>query len=148
MPLRVRFHASIDPPADLEPFPADLLVELLRGEGLPDEGEVNCVLVDDDEIASLNERFRGRTGVTDVLAFPYDPGSTEGAHGDVYVSLDRAREQAAERDETVAREAWRLFVHGALHLAGHDHDTDAADRRMRERQEAWVERAFPGSATP
>lgn len=148
MPLLVRFHASIDPPSDLDPFPADLLVELLRDEGLPDEGEVNCVLVDDAEIAALNERFRGTSGVTDVLAFPYDPGATEGVHGDVYVSLDRAEEQAAERDEPVGRETWRLFVHGVLHLAGHDHHTDAADRTMRERQEAWVERAFPGSATP
>lgn len=147
MPLRVRFHASIDPPPDLDPFPVDLLAELLRDEGLPDEGEIDCVLVDDDEMTALNERFRGKAGATDVLAFPYDPGETEGVHGDVYVSLDRAAEQAAERDEPVARETWRLFVHGALHLAGHDHDSEASDRRMRERQEAWVERAFPSRGT-
>ncbi|MBW3660087.1 MAG: rRNA maturation RNase YbeY [Gemmatimonadetes bacterium] len=147
MPLRALFHASVDPPPDLEPFPVDLLASLLREEGIADEGEVNCVLVDDDEIASLNERFHGRVGPTDVLAFPYDPHATEGLHGDIYVSLDRAVEQAEERGEPPAREAWRLFVHGALHLAGHDHQTAAADRVMRERQEAWVELAFPGPAS-
>ncbi len=147
MSLRVRFHASIDPPPELDPFPADLLAELLRDEGLPDEGEVSCVLVDDEEITSLNERFRGKVGPTDVLSFPYDPETAGGVHGDIYVSLDRAREQARERDEPPAREAWRLFVHGALHLAGHHHDTDAADRAMRERQEEWVERAFPGRSS-
>ncbi|MDX1660989.1 MAG: rRNA maturation RNase YbeY [Gemmatimonadota bacterium] len=145
MPLQVRFHASTDPPPELDPFPTDLLADLLREEGLPEEGEVSCVLVGDEEIASLNQRFRGRSGPTDVLAFPYDPETTGGTHGDVYVSLDRAREQAVDREEPVARETWRLFVHGALHLAGHDHDTDAADRTMRERQEVWVERAFPAS---
>lgn len=148
MSLTIRFHASVDPPPDLDPFPAAMLAELMREEGVEDEGEVNCVLVDDVEIAALNERFRDGRGATDVLSFPYDPAETEGVHGDVYVSLDRAAAQAAERGEPLAREAWRLFVHGALHLAGHDHETDAADRAMRERQEAWVERAFPGKTTP
>lgn len=147
MSLRVRFHASIDPPPELDPFPADLLAELLRDEGLPDDGEVSCVLVGDEEITPLNERFRGKVGPTDVLSFPYDAETAGGVHGDIYVSLDRAREQALERDESPARETWRLFVHGALHLAGHHHDTDAADQTMRERQETWVERAFPGRSS-
>lgn len=119
---------------------------MLVAEGVPDDGEVHCVLVGDPEIARLNERFRGREGPTDVLAFPYDPARTEGVRGDVYVSLDRAVAQAAERDEAPAREAWRLFVHGALHLAGHDHQTDPAERAMRGVQETWVERVYPGSA--
>lgn len=148
MSLTIRFHASAEPPPDLDPFPAGLLAEMMRGEGVEDEGEVNCVLVGDDEIASLNERFRDEAGPTDVLAFPYDPTETGGVHGDVYVSLERAAEQAAERGEPLARETWRLFVHGALHLAGHHHDTDAADRALTERQEAWVERAFPEPPAP
>lgn len=147
MSLTIRFHASAEPPPDLDPFPAALMAEMLLGEGVADEGEVTCVLVGDSEIAALNERFRGKPGPTDVLAFPYDPDAADGAIGDVYVSVDRAVAQATERDEPPAREAWRLFVHGALHLAGHDHDTDAADRAMRERQEAWVERAFPRSSS-
>lgn len=145
MTLRVRFHPSAASPAELDPFPADALAELLVGEGVPDAGEVNCVLVGDEEIARLNGRFRGREGPTDVLAFPYDPDRTEGVWGDVYVSLDRALEQADERDERPAREVWRLFVHGALHLAGHDHDTDASERAMRAIQEAWVDRVAPPS---
>ena len=117
---------------------------MLRAEGLADRGEVHCVLAGDAEIADLNGRFRGKAGPTDVLAFPYDPATTDGVVGDIYVSLDRAREQASERGEPIGREVWRLFVHGALHLAGHDHDSDAADRAMRARQEEWVDRVFPG----
>lgn len=143
MSLRIRFHASVAPPPELDPFPSDTLVRMLRGEGIPDEGEIQCVLVDDAEITGLNRRFRDRAGPTDVLAFPYDPLATEGVLGDIYVSLDRARLQAEERGESAARETWRLFVHGALHLAGHDHETREADTRMREIQEEWVERAFP-----
>ena len=141
--LRIRFHPSVAPPPDLKPFPGAVLREMLRAEGLADRGEVHCVLADDAEIADLNGRFRGKEGPTDVLAFPYDTATTDGVVGDIYVSLDRAREQARERGEAIGREVWRLFVHGALHLAGHDHDSDAADRAMRARQEEWVDRVFP-----
>ena len=142
--LRIRFHPSVAPPPDLKPFPGAVLREMLRAEGVADRGEVHCVLADDAEIGDLNRRFRGKAGPTDVLAFPYDPATTDGVVGDIYVSLDRAREQARERGEPIGREVWRLFVHGALHLAGRDHDSDEADREMRVRQEEWVERVFPG----
>lgn len=141
--LRIRFHPSVDPPPELKPFPGAVLRELLLAEGIADRGEVHCVLAGDAEVADLNRRYRGKAGPTDVLAFPYDPATTEGALGDIYVSLDRAREQAAERGEPVEREVWRLFVHGVLHLAGFDHDSDETERVMRERQEEWVERGFP-----
>lgn len=143
MTLRIRFHPSVDPPSELSPFPASALRDMLREEGVADRGEVHCVLTDDRELAALNERYRSRPGPTDVLAFPYDPAASDGVLGDVYVSLDRAREQAGRAEEPVGREVWRLFVHGALHLAGRDHETEASDRAMRARQEEWVERVFP-----
>ena len=143
MTLRIRFHPSADPPAELIPFPASALRDLLRAEGLGDRGEVNCVLTDDAELEDLNRRFRGRSGPTDVLSFAYDPSDSGGVHGDVFVSLDRARVQAVERDEPLEREIWRLFVHGALHLAGRDHDDDESERAMLAAQEDCVERVFP-----
>ncbi len=109
---------------------------------MEDKGEVHCVLTTDEELAGLNRRFRGRDGPTDVLSFPYDHRATSGVHGDIYVSLDRARAQAAERGEPEGREVWRLFVHGALHLAGHDHAAPAEDRAMRALQETWVVRGY------
>lgn len=144
MAPRIRFHASVEPPPELNPFPADEMERVLLEEGPAGlDGEVQCVLAGDAELAEMNERFRGLTGPTDVLAFPYDPATTGGDLGDVFVSLDRAAAQAAERGEPEAREVWRLFVHGVLHLTGHEHDTDDGARRMTERQEAWVERVFP-----
>src|SRR5687768_1321945 len=96
MPLEIHFHPTVDLPPDLPRFPVAALTELLLQEGMADEGSVHCVLTDDPELAVLNERFRGKTGPTDVLAFPYDPAAAAGVHGDIYVSLDRAREQRSE----------------------------------------------------
>ncbi|HET6360997.1 MAG TPA: rRNA maturation RNase YbeY [Gemmatimonadota bacterium] len=147
MTLRIRFHPSVDSPPELIPFPASALRDMLLAEGLADEGEVNCVLTDDAELEDLNRRYRGLSGPTDVLAFPYDPADSGGVHGDVYVSVDRAREQAAGRSEPVEREIWRLFVHGALHLAGRDHDSEESERAMLAAQEECVDRVFPGEST-
>jgi rRNA maturation RNase YbeY len=145
MALEVRFHETAPLPDDMPTFPDEVLAELMLDEGVPDEGAVHCVLTDDAELASLNQRFRGRSGSTDVLAFPYDPAASGGIHGDIYVSVDRARQQSAERGEPPGREVIRLFAHGALHLAGYDHDSAARDRAMRARQEAWVERLYAAS---
>ena len=145
--VEAHFHASVAPPPDLARFPVEAMTALLREAGMPEQGAVHFVLTDDAELAALNERFRGIAGPTDVLAFPYDPAVSGGVLGDVYVSLDRASEQAAECGEPAGREVWRLFVHGALHLAGHEHDTPENDRAMRALQEAWVERAYPDRNT-
>ncbi|MGH7543423.1 MAG: rRNA maturation RNase YbeY [Gemmatimonadota bacterium] len=139
MRIRVRFHPSVAPPADLGPF-VDGLARLLESEWAGAAGEIHCVLTDDAELEELNRRFRGIGGPTDVLAFPYDPEATGGSLGDVFVSLSRAGTQAAERGEPVAREVVRLFVHGALHLAGRDHETPATERAMLTTQEEWVAR--------
>lgn len=141
--LQIHFHPSVALPLELQDLPLGALADLLREEDVADEGNVHCILTSDAEMASLNERFRGNAEPTDVLAFPYDPAATNGVLGDIYVSLGRARAQAVERGEPLEREVWRLFVHGALHLAGRDHDTEARDRAMQERQEAWVERIYP-----
>jgi probable rRNA maturation factor len=97
--------------------------------------ELSIRLVDDAEIAVLNERHRGRRGPTDVLSFSL----CEGPHaarrgellGDVVISLDTAARQARRARRPLEREVLRLLVHGALHLIGHDHVRAGERRRMR-----------------
>lgn len=136
--IRVRFHPSVTPPPELDPFPGGILARLVAQESGSERGEMHCILTSDAEVAELNRRFRGIEAPTDVLAFPYDPNATEGSLGDIYVSLDRASEQATERGEPVGREVWRLFVHGALHLTGHEHETPEGEREMTRVQEEYV----------
>jgi len=140
MRITVRFHPSVAPPADLEPFPGARLARLVESEWAPVEGEIHCILTGDADLEDLNRQFRGIDAPTDVLAFPYDPETAGGSLGDVFVSLPRAEAQAAERGEPVVREVIRLFVHGILHLAGRDHETPESERAMLATQEEWVAR--------
>jgi rRNA maturation RNase YbeY len=104
--------------------------------------ELSVALVDDEEIAALNEAYRGKSGPTDVLSFSL----VEGAHadhrggmlGDVVVSLETAAGQARRGRRSLDDEVLRLLIHGTLHLVGHDHEEDEEARRMRaEERRVW-----------
>jgi probable rRNA maturation factor len=104
-------------------------------------GEVAVVLAGDATLRDLNRRWRGLDRATDVLSFGYDDGQGEVADGDIVVSLERACAQARRFRVTEGRELARLVVHGALHLAGLDHQSAAQRRRMRTREERVLQGA-------
>jgi len=138
--MLVRVSTSRDP----EPLAFDAFERLatfvLRMEEAPDAVELSIALVGTDEIAVLNEQYRGIAGPTDVLSFECDepePVDTDEpiAIGDVVIAPDVALAQAAELGTTVEAELDLLLVHGVLHLLGYDHidDADAAVMQARER---------------
>ena len=92
------------------------------------------MLTGDVELRELNRRWRGIDRSTDVLSFPYDTKTA--VSGDLVISVDRVREQAKRYRVSLGRELARLAVHGALHLAGHDHHRAGERRLMRARENA------------
>jgi rRNA maturation RNase YbeY len=98
-------------------------------------GEVAIVLADDAKLRDLNRRWRGLDRATDVLSFGYDEGGDDAVDGDVVVSLDRVRVQARRFRASRGRELARVVIHGALHLAGLDHQGAVERRRMRARED-------------
>jgi probable rRNA maturation factor len=95
-------------------------------------GEVSVLLTGDDRIRALNRQFRGLDKPTDVLSFPAAPFAMAGAAGDLAISLDTAERQAAAYGHTLETEVKVLMLHGLLHLAGFDHETDAGEMARRE----------------
>jgi probable rRNA maturation factor len=108
---------------------ARFLREAIEAAGL--EGDVGVLLAGDDEIRTLNRRYRGKDKATDVLSFPAaDP--MNGAVGDLAISVETALRQAEERQETLEMEIKVLLLHGLLHLAGYDHESDDGAMRRKE----------------
>ncbi|HVS65707.1 MAG TPA: GTPase Era [Thermoanaerobaculia bacterium] len=101
-----------------------------------------CVrLVDDSEMQSFNRDWRKLDGPTDVLSFPGEK-TPEGRHlGDVVISLDTARRQAAEAQRSLDEELQTLLLHGVLHCLGMDHETDEGEMEALEEelQERWID---------
>lgn len=109
------------------------------------DAELSVLLVSDREMRSLNHRWRGLDRPTDVLAFAQREGAggaPAGVLGDVVISVDTARRQAADRGHSLLREGDRLLVHGLLHLLGYDHERSAAEARRMQRRERALARCL------
>lgn len=126
MPISARKPRSI--PAVTESLAAVISATLRLVKLKP--GDIAVVLTDDTTSRSLNRRWRRIDRATDVLSFDY--GTREGrVSGDLVISLDRLRAQARRFRVTPGEELARLVIHGALHLAGHDHHAAGPRRVMR-----------------
>ncbi len=103
------------------------------------EKEVGIVLVDGKKMKDLNEKFRGRKVVTDVLAFPVRDNfvSTRDLLGEVIICVERARQEARERKHSLKEELTLLLVHGILHLLDY-RDEKTGERKIMQGREKQI----------
>jgi probable rRNA maturation factor len=99
------------------------------GKGRP----FGVLITGDAELRRLNREFRGKDYATDVLSFP-GGAEAEPHWGDIAISLGRARVQASEFGHSLETEVRILMLHGALHLLGHDHETDSGQMARAEKR--------------
>ena len=93
------------------------------------EGELNIRITSDAEMRRLNRQFRKKNQATDVLSFP--SGLADMA-GDVAISADIAAANATQLGHSLDTELKILILHGLLHLAGYDHESDEGQMSLRE----------------
>jgi len=138
---------------------ARLAEGVLDAEGVDGDAELSVLFVDEETIAALNERFLGKKGPTDVLAFPIDEedaapgrapdnggtgpgweppdgGTLPTMIGDVVICPEVAHKNAPGHSGSYEDELALLLVHGILHLLGMDHEeTDDAEEMEAREQE-------------
>jgi probable rRNA maturation factor len=102
-------------------------------------GTVNVLVTSEQELRTLNRRFRGKDQTTDVLSFLPDPEFAGVLAGDIAISAGIARQNAAQLGHSAAQEIKILVLHGVLHLAGYDHEQDHG---AMARQEAKLRRSL------
>lgn len=123
---------------------------VLTNENFTTDCEISVVITDNENIAALNHEFRNKNSATDVLSFPMlefdenqNPINAEDDMcgglllGDIVISLERAKAQAAEYGHSLEREIGFLCAHSVLHLLGYDHENDEESRLvMRKKEES------------
>lgn len=118
-----------------------LLEYARKYEGLEDtELEFSIIIVDNKRIHEINKEYRGIDRPTDVISFALE--DSEGVElenyrilGDIYISIDKVKEQAKEYGHSEKRELAFLTVHGFLHLLGYDHMEKEEEKIMFGKQE-------------
>ena len=97
------------------------------------EGEINYVFCDDDYLLELNQEYLDHDTLTDIISFDYSIGNE--LHGDVFISLERVRENADEFNVSFLEELKRVMAHGILHYCGYKDKKKKDEFIMRQKEE-------------
>jgi len=94
--------------------------------------EVSIILCSDEYLLDMNKKFLEHDYYTDIITFDY----TEGKHvsGELYISIDRVKDNATEMKIGFKEELYRVIVHGVLHLCGYGDKTEKERKKMRRRE--------------
>lgn len=99
--------------------------------------ELRYVFVPDERLLEINREFLQHDFYTDIITFPLS-GPGQPIVGEIYISVDRVRENAREYESTIKRELLRVIFHGALHLCGYRDKTPKDQAIMRKQEEAYL----------
>jgi len=118
---------------------------------LPAAKEMNVTFVDNARIQEINKEYRGKDMPTDVVSLEYEPedisfddfedmpeellAELDPFIGEIFISIERAKEQATEYEHSYEREIGFLSVHGFLHINGYDHMNPEDEKEMFDLQD-------------
>ena len=102
--------------------------------------EISLILVDNQKIQNINKLYRNRDYVTDVISFESTDEEDELYAGEIFLSIDRAIEQAKMYGHSIEREFAFLLCHGILHLHGYDHMIASEEKIMFAKQEEILDK--------
>lgn len=122
--------ASID-----EKKVANWLSDAIDEEGFK-EGELNYIFCDDDYLLKLNIQFLDHDTLTDILSFDYTLGKL--INGDIYISIERVKENAEDFAVSFLNELYRVMIHGILHYCGYKDKSEAEVAEMRAKENYYL----------
>ena len=97
------------------------------------EGEINYIFCDDDYLLEINQQYLEHDTLTDIISFDYSVGNE--INGDIFVSVERVKENASDYKVTFDEEIQRVLVHGILHYCGYKDKTEADELAMRAKED-------------
>jgi rRNA maturation RNase YbeY len=96
------------------------------------EGEINYVFCDDDYLLELNQQYLQHDTLTDIISFDYSLGNE--LSGDIFISVERVRENAEIFNQSFENELLRVVSHGVLHYCGYKDKSEADEQLMRQKE--------------
>lgn len=100
------------------------------------EGEINVIFCDDEYLHKLNVEFLNHDTLTDIISFDYSIGKE--LHGDIYISIERVADNAADFKVGFLEELHRVIIHGILHYCGYKDKSEEDAKLMRLKEDYYL----------
>lgn len=100
------------------------------------EGDLNYVFCDDEFLLEINKQYLDHDYYTDIISFDYSVGNE--LHGDLFISIDRVKENALDFEVSFDEELKRVIIHGILHYAGYKDKSEEDELLMRQKEDEKI----------
>lgn len=97
------------------------------------EGDINYVFCDDEYLLEINQKYLDHDTLTDIISFDYSVGNE--LHGDIFISVERVKDNATDFNVGFEAELKRVMAHGILHYCGYKDKSEAEEAVMRTKEE-------------
>jgi len=131
----IEFNYELDFELSNESDYAAWIEKVIIGYGF-ELGELNYIFCDDAYLLKLNIEFLEHDTLTDIISFDYTEGKVVG--GDIFISLERVKENALELSISVDEEIKRVMIHGVLHYMGYKDKTKEEKDEMRSQEDESI----------
>ncbi len=100
------------------------------------EGDINYIFCDDEYLVEINQQYLNHDTLTDIISFDYSVGNE--LHGDIFISIDRVKENAVDFNVSLDEELKRVMVHGILHYCGYKDKSEKDELLMRSKEDEKI----------
>lgn len=128
----ISFNYETDFKLDNEAQYEDWISRIIESEGF-DEGEINYIFCDDDYLHKINVEYLDHDTLTDIISFDYKVGNL--LQGDIFVSVERVKDNANDFNVPFDDELKRVLSHGVLHYCGYKDKSPKDEALMRSKEE-------------
>ncbi|MCU0377550.1 MAG: rRNA maturation RNase YbeY [Bacteroidales bacterium] len=134
--MKVKFHYDVERFRLREVGAVkETIARIIADAGLK-PGICDVVFTGDEKLYEINREFLGKDYYTDIITFDYKEGKI--VNGEIYISVDRVKDNSVKLSETFKSEIRRVIFHGFLHLCGYDDRTSEQKMRMAEMEEMYL----------
>ena len=131
----ISFNYEIDFEIPEETIYTDWISSVILSEN-KSEGEINYIFCDDDYLVEINQQYLNHDTLTDIISFDYSLGNE--IHGDIYISVERVRENAEDFKVSFEEELKRVMIHGVLHYCGYKDKSESDESLMRSKEDEKI----------
>jgi probable rRNA maturation factor len=115
--------------------PLSIWIEKTIEQEKKELGAVSYIFCSDDYLHEMNVEYLNHDTLTDVITFPYGDNPIE---GDIFISVDRVKDNAKDLNIPFGNELHRVMIHGILHLCGYRDETDEEETEIRQKEDKYL----------